>query len=449
MMKALSSTTAFYLLYLGMIPPSAVVAFSSPSFNLRKASQGEDPIRRPLKYEQIQKIIDVARPYYKLENEAAIESSPDDINTTNLYEEQPMISFMCTVKPEMPLCREPGPMASAEAGRHMAIAGSIAAALNNSKKSKHYYLALKNELTSIALPDDVTTSSTSTSSGVESTDNAFTITARCIKVNKKEAECVITMDIPKQNLLWHLTVTYSVIPEKLFKRFSLKARTIFSKDLDEINSDNELMLSSSFSLTSPYAAFKGINTKASKMLWYSHKNNNRALSMQASIPKVPACHCLGHFDGNHALPVAFLAAYCFDLAGYSIGLLSDQDIPFRSRSDYLALSSFLPSDVTTSSSFHPSVMASKASTIHTTPMVEKEAKDSNQEALSCKLINSVMEAQKLVYANTHGIAVFCEVVQDPNHNSLFSVKITMKSDIDDDIIATMKTVWMTSVIARK
>jgi hypothetical protein len=49
----------------------------------------------------------------------------------------------------------------------------------------------------------------------------------------------------------------------------------------------------------------------------------------ASIPKVPVHYCFGHFDGNHALPVVILVAYCFDLAGYSIELLPDQDIPFR------------------------------------------------------------------------------------------------------------------------
>jgi hypothetical protein len=51
-----------------------------------------------------------------------------------------------------------------------------------------------------------------------------------------------------------------------------------------------------------------------------------------------------------------------------------------------------------------------------------------------------MEAQKLVYANTHGTVVICEIVQDHNHNSLFLFKITMKSGIDDDLIAAMETV---------
>jgi hypothetical protein len=57
-----------------------------------------------------------------------------------------------------------------------------------------------------------------------------------------------------------------------------------------------------------------------------------------------------------------------------------------------------------------------------------------------KVINLAMEAQKLVYANTHGTVVICEIVQDHNHNSLFSFKITMKSGIDDGLIAAMETV---------
>ncbi len=36
-----------------------------------------------------------------------------------------MISFTCTVKPEIPLSREPGQIASAKVERQMAIAGAI------------------------------------------------------------------------------------------------------------------------------------------------------------------------------------------------------------------------------------------------------------------------------------------------------------------------------------
>ena len=55
-------------------------------------------------------------------------------------------AFVCTVKPDMPIGSEMGPISAAEAGRCLAIAGSVAAALNqsSSRPGKYCYLALDN-----------------------------------------------------------------------------------------------------------------------------------------------------------------------------------------------------------------------------------------------------------------------------------------------------------------
>ena len=92
----------------------------------------DETVMAPLAYAQIQQIIDVSRPYYNLRDEHLVYSSKTGVPA----------GFVCQVKAEMPLGREAGEMASGEAGRHMAIAGSVAAALNNPKDGKHYYLAL-------------------------------------------------------------------------------------------------------------------------------------------------------------------------------------------------------------------------------------------------------------------------------------------------------------------
>ena len=75
-------------------------------------------------YDQIQNSIDVSRPYHKLQNEHMVSTPAVNCNKTLQN------GFICTVKPEMPTGREVGPISAAEAGRHMGIAGSIAAALN-------------------------------------------------------------------------------------------------------------------------------------------------------------------------------------------------------------------------------------------------------------------------------------------------------------------------------
>jgi len=88
-----------------------------------------------ISYDAIQDLIDVSRPYYNLKDEAVVTNQ-----NTGAFQ-----GFSATVTPEMPLSYESGTMTAAEAGRHTAIAGSVATALLNQQqgtKGKHYYLAL-------------------------------------------------------------------------------------------------------------------------------------------------------------------------------------------------------------------------------------------------------------------------------------------------------------------
>ena len=70
--------------------------------------------------------LDISRPYYALENEHAI---VDDFTGQ-------MVGFVCSARVEMPVGRESGDIPFAEAGRHMAAAGSVAALLRNPQKKR-------------------------------------------------------------------------------------------------------------------------------------------------------------------------------------------------------------------------------------------------------------------------------------------------------------------------
>ena len=81
----------------------------------------------PITFEDdIEKFLDITKPYYALDNEYAI---VDD--TTG-----EMVGFVCTGKVEMPAGRESGGIPFAEAGRHMGAAGSVAALLRNPQKKR-------------------------------------------------------------------------------------------------------------------------------------------------------------------------------------------------------------------------------------------------------------------------------------------------------------------------
>lgn len=105
----------------------------------------------PLNFEvDIESFLDVARPYYALKNEHAIVD--DSTGET--------VGFVCTVRGEMPMAGEVGDLAFAEGkivfvycqsfihgfdsylinyievGRHVAVAGTVAALLRNPKRSR-------------------------------------------------------------------------------------------------------------------------------------------------------------------------------------------------------------------------------------------------------------------------------------------------------------------------
>ena len=82
---------------------------------------------RPLTFEDDnEKFLNISRPYYALEPEHAI---VDDSTGR-------VVGFVCSTRVVMPIRRESGGTPFAEAGRHMAAAGSVAALLRNPQKKR-------------------------------------------------------------------------------------------------------------------------------------------------------------------------------------------------------------------------------------------------------------------------------------------------------------------------
>jgi 3-hydroxymyristoyl/3-hydroxydecanoyl-(acyl carrier protein) dehydratase len=114
-------------------------------------------------------------------------------------------TVLTTVAPEHPLGDEIGPIAAAEAGRHLAILGSCAAALENPTRARHYYLAREAyiERTAAAVPATLAVLGCSAKASFSDKRNA---SAQCV---------LLAQDTP----LFSLDVSYSVLSESLFQRF--------------------------------------------------------------------------------------------------------------------------------------------------------------------------------------------------------------------------------------
>lgn len=344
----------------------------SPSNSLNPSRKSSNTYK--LDYNAIQDLIDVSHPYYKLENERAI--------MTPATEKKNGVELFCTVKTEMPVGREVGLVSLAEAGRHMAIAGSVAAALNQPNKGKHYYLALDNRMIRVPYDTDI---DDRMPKGTKSGETV--ILAWCTNLGKREAACEIIMKVPGEDEAWFLSLTYSVISEKVVDRF-VPTGVVLKPHV------NSPQAPAGIEYDSPYARFQGLPGPFEIL-----KQSHELIILKSSLPKVPAHQCLGHFDGGKsALPVALLAGYCCDLVGKSIGTLSGVDIPFKNS-----------------------------------------LKDDQGSCM--KVLQLEMKASKLVYAETQGLELFCKVVAQKDAAGeviFYSVKVSVQSDLDKELIAMME-----------
>ena len=154
--------------------------------------------------------------------------------------------------------------------RHLAIAGSVAAAMANPKKGKHYYLALDgisrhNEVLPRSLHDGI-------DALIPRTPGKMRLFAYSIHVGKREATSeafLFTGD--KNDTVMRINVSYKIIPTNLFQRFYPAIEQTYGEPLG---------LSAPIKTENPYANEVDIFIKESKSI------DNNAMVFTALIPPV-------------------------------------------------------------------------------------------------------------------------------------------------------------------
>ena len=256
---------------------------------------GPSPRKEELTYDALQSVIDVSRPYYALENEGAIKVGDETIG------------FVAEVNPEMPISYEAGDMGYCETARHMAIAGSVAAALANPKQAKHYYLALngwmrRNEVLPSSIQEEV--------------DKVLPFTGKprifsyATDINKREATSetfLFTGD--KNDDVIRMNVNYKIIPAPIFSRFF--------PDVDGI--DKSMLGPWTPAKNNPYTDPIDIQISSSNVI------DHDSIAYNAKIPTVCPSKCFGHFDSSPCLPVAFLIGHLIDAGMQSAALLCKEN----------------------------------------------------------------------------------------------------------------------------
>lgn len=257
-----------------------------------KESEGLSPMKEELSYDDIQTVIDVSRPYYALENEGAVKIGDETIG------------FVADVSQEMPFPHEDGKLGFSEITRHMAIAGSVAAALRNPKKSTHYYLALNGLMRRNEVPPS------SICDGIEEIipfAGKPRIFAYSTHFNKRESTSEIflfTGETHGDGDVVRMNVSYKVIAATLYSRFFPKVKGI----------DKSLLGPWTPEKSNPYT--EAIDIPISDEVF-----DRDSIVYNAKIPKVCPSKCYGHFDSSPCLPVAFLIGHFVEAGMQSVDLL--------------------------------------------------------------------------------------------------------------------------------
>lgn len=181
--------------------------------------------------------------------------------------------FRASVTAEAPAGRERGPMTGAEIGRHAAIAGSCAVALQQRDARRRYYLA--READCVYEPNPAPYGA------------PVALQASVLAADKREATARIALAAEGRPLAT-LTVRYTVLLEPTFERLFQTRRLPFAPAVPAL---------------SPYARL------------LTERFERDGARATAQVDAVPAAACVGHFDGYPALPVAVLMGQLSHLAG--------------------------------------------------------------------------------------------------------------------------------------
>ena len=327
----------------------------------------------------------MSRPYYALENEHML----SDGKSNEVH------GIACNVMPEMPHGREGGVLTLGEAGRHMAIAGSVAAAMVQPRQGKFYYLALDAKMS--RKPFKGINSSIDDDRTEVLPQKYASIFAKCIDMggdSQKSRHCSseITLEISPDEDAWFLEVSYYMIPARVFRKMfgETDAETIARmKGAD-----------------SPYTSFCGL-PNAIEII----DGSDTSISCHTTLPPPRAEDCLGHFEKTPALPIAYSTSFFSDLMAQAISELSGVPIAFRARGE--------------------------------------KVEDTNTAFIICKSIQ--VKAEELVFARSFGQRVECDVEllseqDDPVLNytceSFFRANIrAIKEDGSGEVVFKGEFLW--------
>ncbi len=213
---------------------------------------------------ELQSLIAVSGPYFALNN---LKVSPKGFLTADFqvelknHNEVPSISL-------------------SEAGRHLAILGSLALANSNPCKEKHYYLATDAVFERVhALPV---------------ISNTFKGSVKTYSINKKRGEVIGQVLSENGELLYNAEVSYAIIHERVFERLYKNKRVV----------------------TNNY--FPG-NPYTHPTRFYTERINKK--ECRALIAMVKKNDCVGHFANFPAFPVARIGGAMINLSGIQNNLI--------------------------------------------------------------------------------------------------------------------------------
>jgi 3-hydroxymyristoyl/3-hydroxydecanoyl-(acyl carrier protein) dehydratase len=234
--------------------------------------------------EELERLISVSKPYFALKNIKMARNGylvadlPVEMND---HHEVPSISL-------------------SEAGRHVAILGTMALANENPRKEKHYYLATD------AVFERVHSDPIS--------DEGCKGIAKVVSINKKEGVVHGRMYSKSNRLTYVAELRYTIIHNRIFERLFGDRRT-----------ETESLF-----VGNPYALRTPIQIKEKTEKYHT-----------AVIERVEKNDCAGHFDNYPALPVARISGAMFDLSGNHYNLLRNSDQRFCIRRVEMHAESFI------------------------------------------------------------------------------------------------------------
>lgn len=211
--------------------------------------------------------IDVLPPYYAL-RDVALDEHGD---------------VTAQVSIEQPLGAEIGPISGAEAGRHLAIAGSVAAAFGNPAAGRHHYLATDAELRRAKkVPVDAT---------------ELVVRAHGTILDERTAHAMVTAATADGRRVCSLSCYYAIVEYDTLRFF-------FGDHVQET---------------------PAVETNPFVELLEPQQVDIAGGHIELDLGTVDAASCAGHFDGLPAMPVAYLMSNVTAAAGRLLRKQSGDD----------------------------------------------------------------------------------------------------------------------------